>query len=428
MKLGRRTALALLSLVTCGSPLPATSQVPPGNTAATQAEAAVQRGLALAQQKQWPLAIRYFRQAHQTSPSHPAILLNLALANDRSGGRDLIASAWYRAFLAAAPDARNAHQVTQRLNEIEIAAEAQIQQLVATALRIAGEAQTPIERARIYGATARAQAASGDAAAMRRILALGPSKEDADWGLAIAAAHKAWTENPELAKSEAIAIGSAQQQSWGLAEIAVAFVHRGNLADGLATAAAIKNKAENAYALSRIAALRARIDDIAGARAAADQIDAQRHPVERTSAFAIIASYLARNDAAAAAAELAAAEATLSAIKEPKLRSAAETHIVVARILANSGAGAEAELNRLSDGAPRYQALKSLAAIRDDKTAAQIFHWTALALVMEEVPNLADLSTTIESAKSRSPAESGLAIARAAEDQARYANRLRYGD
>ncbi len=85
-----------------------------------EAEQAMQRGLAAAEQQEWRIAIKHFGEALEGAPYAPEVLFNLALAHDRLGGRELLAIAWFRAFLAAAPEAANAGQVRERIIGLEV--------------------------------------------------------------------------------------------------------------------------------------------------------------------------------------------------------------------------------------------------------------------------------------------------------------------
>lgn len=68
------------------------------------------RGLAAARLEEWELARTFLAAAQAAAPREAQGLCNLGAANDRAG-RDLAAAYWYRACLAAAPDAANAAEV-----------------------------------------------------------------------------------------------------------------------------------------------------------------------------------------------------------------------------------------------------------------------------------------------------------------------------
>ncbi|MFC2140580.1 hypothetical protein ACFLQ1_02540 [Candidatus Auribacterota bacterium] len=96
------------------------------NTLPLEAEEAMTRGLAAAKINEWELAIKYFSQAQEIAPESPHVLLNLGLASDRWGTRDILAIAYYRAYLAALPQASNAAQVRSRIIELEVRVEAKV--------------------------------------------------------------------------------------------------------------------------------------------------------------------------------------------------------------------------------------------------------------------------------------------------------------
>jgi len=77
------------------------------------------RGMAAAEQQEWDLAIKYFSEARKAAPTWPSAQFNLALAYDSAGGRELNAIAWYRAYLASAPNAANAQQVRAQIVKLK---------------------------------------------------------------------------------------------------------------------------------------------------------------------------------------------------------------------------------------------------------------------------------------------------------------------
>ena len=95
-----------------------------------EAQEAMSRGLAAAKQQQWELAIKYFGEARKAAPTSPEALFNLALASDKAGGRELIAIAWYRAYLAGAPKATNTREVKARIADLEVKTEVTNRKLI----------------------------------------------------------------------------------------------------------------------------------------------------------------------------------------------------------------------------------------------------------------------------------------------------------
>lgn len=85
---------------------------------APEARAAFERGRILVQQQQWTQADEQFQEALKLAPDVPEILLNLARVNDRRGGRELVATAWYRAYLAAMPETVERDSIKSRINAL----------------------------------------------------------------------------------------------------------------------------------------------------------------------------------------------------------------------------------------------------------------------------------------------------------------------
>jgi len=84
----------------------------------TQARQELKGGLQAAQEGRWQDAIERFKAANRRSPVWPSALFNLGWACDKAGGQTLRAAIWYRAYLAAKPDASDASAVRQRIGEL----------------------------------------------------------------------------------------------------------------------------------------------------------------------------------------------------------------------------------------------------------------------------------------------------------------------
>lgn len=107
-----------------------------------EARTALARGVDAARQKQWLIALSNFEAAFKLAPGAPEVLFNLALLNDRIGERELRSTAWYRAYLAAAPDAGNRADVEARIKALEESARAGARRLIEKA--IAANAALPV--------------------------------------------------------------------------------------------------------------------------------------------------------------------------------------------------------------------------------------------------------------------------------------------
>ncbi|MBT7291201.1 MAG: hypothetical protein HN838_01615 [Rhodospirillaceae bacterium] len=128
---------ALLFLAaSSGAPIPARAA---GGALPAEASQAMQYGVAAAKQQEWQVAIKYFAKAREAAPYAPKVLFNLALAYNNAGNRELVAIAWFRAYLAAAPGAANAEQVRARIIALKIKVEADAAKLIAKAHEAAGQ-------------------------------------------------------------------------------------------------------------------------------------------------------------------------------------------------------------------------------------------------------------------------------------------------
>ncbi len=392
--------------------------VPPAVTAN------VERGVALARQSQWSLAIRYFRLAQEGAPDNPAVLLNLGLAFDRMGGREAIAGAWLRAYLAAAPGAGNARQVRDRVAELESALEIRTQQMLETVARIVDEVPAPAEKAALVASLVRGHAEFDDVAAARRAEMRMPAGPRSGWTGAHFAAALARRGDFAGAAAEARRLESPQMRSWALGEVAVEQAKTGSAA-ALALIGDIRVPAEAAYAGSRIAVVRARAGDIEGATAALARID-EKQTAARAIGSAAVAQVTARaGDKAGAERLLDAAQGALARVEAPGDRLAVQALVAVGHaVLAPELAPATAVAG-LPNGMHRDRALRDIAAIRGDMRRAEIHHWASLAHEFDDNPILSDTAGSIEAAKGRPPKDSGSALAAVAVESARALARLR---
>lgn len=109
-------------------PAPRGSEPPKKLTVAEEIEA----GMELANRGAWSGARRSFYRAFLKTPAKeqwnldPGLLFNLALSNDQTGGRQLAAILWYRAFLEQAPESDLVPQIRRRVTELESEFDAQL--------------------------------------------------------------------------------------------------------------------------------------------------------------------------------------------------------------------------------------------------------------------------------------------------------------
>jgi tetratricopeptide (TPR) repeat protein len=102
-----------------------------------RAEEARQRGLQAAGIGDWPAAVAAFKEANQFAHASPALMFNLALSYQR-GGWPVQAAMYYRAYLAALPEAPNAAEVRAEIPKL-------IAEIEARSLREFDEAERLVE-------------------------------------------------------------------------------------------------------------------------------------------------------------------------------------------------------------------------------------------------------------------------------------------
>jgi hypothetical protein len=129
--------LAAACLPGCGKPY-----LPPQDPALpAEAVALMRSGDAMARQSQWQAAIAQYDQARKASPQSHLPLYGLATAFDRLGGRDFVAIAYYRAYLAALPlgQPEEVGLVLGRVDELDRRAAERVAEIVRQARRMADE-------------------------------------------------------------------------------------------------------------------------------------------------------------------------------------------------------------------------------------------------------------------------------------------------
>ena len=393
-----------------------------------QAQQAFERGFQMARKSQWPLAIRYFRQAQSFAPTDGAILFNLALAHDKAGGEELLAMAWYQAFLAAEPDAPTGPQVRKRVVDLEVAADVQIQHLLATAQQAAAQIIDKKEAAQALDRMARAEAESGDLVAAERTVQRAGDPNRVAWALAVIAAQHAYAGNVERGVSQAKSIKAATARSWALAEVAVARAKRGDFVNAVAMVDAIAIAREKAWAQSRIAALQSRAGDVSAAKALIDTI-AKTQTGPRSIALAALAGAQSKSGLpwATDAAKPLLVEAVTLAEAVTDLGERAQAFALIARAYAEAGdtQSAAGMLSRISDGPDLYRARRAVAEAEGAAGSAGIYRWTAVAVKAELNPQAGNTDSLLRSTQGQAPAQVVMALAKAAEERARVLRALR---
>lgn len=397
-------------------------------TRSPQAQEALARGFAMAQQQQWPLAIRYFRTAQSHAPTDGAVLFNLALAHDKAGGHDMVASAWYQAFLAAEPTAKSAPQVRKRLVDIEVASEIQIQRLLTTANQAVGQISDRAQAAPALDRIARAEAEAGDLVAAQRTVARIGDDSRASWALAQIAAAQAHGNSPARALAQARAVKVTSAQSWALAEIAIANAKRGDFAAALSTSGEITVDYEKAWTLSRICGLLARTGDIDGAAVLLERISSDK-PGPRAVALATLAGARAKSNAPGAGetAKTMLVEAETIAESSSNIGERVGAFAQIARAYTEAGdvASVERILARVPEGPDLYRARHAVAEARGETNVAAIYRWSALAAGGEGNVQIIDIEGLLRSVQGQAPAQVVTALAQSAEERARFLRALR---
>ncbi len=87
------------------------------------------KGMAAVEEQQWLVAIGYFERAQRIDERAPQILMNLGLAESMIPGRELRSLAWFRAYLAAHPNAPNANAVRKECTKLEVRIESAVRKL-----------------------------------------------------------------------------------------------------------------------------------------------------------------------------------------------------------------------------------------------------------------------------------------------------------
>jgi len=129
--------LLLIAFLAAGCAAP---YAPPGDPdLAAEAVQAMRAANAAADRNDWPAAIDSCRKARRLDPRSHLPLYGLARACDSMGGRDVIAVAYYRAYLAALPagEGDNAGLILTRIGELDRHAAAEVDRMVAQARRMA---------------------------------------------------------------------------------------------------------------------------------------------------------------------------------------------------------------------------------------------------------------------------------------------------
>ena len=246
-----------------------------GSTLTPGVEVDYERGIAAAEQGEWGLAVAYFNKAQWKALGSPGVLFNLALACSNAGGRDVLAIAWFKAYLAVAPNAANAEQVRKEVLKLEIRVEATVRKLFGKANDTAAMVVNDSDRAKAYGEIVYARIQVGDIAGAREAAALIPD---------IFPNHRRFSAYSQVARAQAEAgffngaletatlLEDGYKQN-AYSNIADAQIKAGGIAGAIKTAALMESSTyERASIYRSIALVQVEAGDIAGARKTASLI------------------------------------------------------------------------------------------------------------------------------------------------------------
>jgi tetratricopeptide (TPR) repeat protein len=126
MAVQKRVVRLMMAVFLACAALPAFAQLSP------EAQRAIAWGKEAAQNKNYELAISFFKMAQAAAPNAPEIYGYLGLTESKISGRELRAIAWYGAYLAANPRAGNAAAVNNAIAELMKTSENNISLLMKT--------------------------------------------------------------------------------------------------------------------------------------------------------------------------------------------------------------------------------------------------------------------------------------------------------
>ena len=246
-----------------------------GSTLTPGVEVDYERGIAAAEQGEWGLAVAYFNKAQWKALGSPGVLFNLALACSNAGGRDVLAIAWFKAYLAVAPNAANAEQVRKEVLKLEIRVEATVRKLFGKANDTAAMVVNDSDRAKAYGEIVYARIQVGDIAGAREAASLIPD---------IFPNHHRFSAYSQVVRAQAGAslfkgaldtatlLEDGYKQN-AYSNIADAQIKAGGIAGAIKTAALMESSTyERASIYRSIALVQVEAGDIAGARKTASLI------------------------------------------------------------------------------------------------------------------------------------------------------------
>ncbi|HHT9118226.1 MAG TPA: tetratricopeptide repeat protein [Candidatus Hypogeohydataceae bacterium YC38] len=302
-----------------------------------EAQSLFQRGVSAANQGKWDLAIKCFSQAREAAPESPHVLFNLALAYSRAGSRDLLAIAWFRAYLAAAPKAPNAQQVRAQILDHEVEIGATAQELFSNAREAASQIPDDYQKDYTYKDIATAQAWAGDIERAKETAA----QITGDKSLAYKDIVWAQAEAGDIKGAKETATRITGDKSAAYKYIAWAQARAGDIKGAKETAARITDAGHKSSAYKGIASAEAKMGDKAMARETTTQMQYE--------ASAEIKSW---TNLAVAYQQKRLLTDFLESLKDKPPKE-------VAKALAEAARGVALALKKLSDEEVKWQALRA---------------------------------------------------------------------
>ncbi|MFQ5956911.1 MAG: hypothetical protein ACE5KK_03985 [Candidatus Brocadiales bacterium] len=338
-----------------------------GSSLPTEAQAPFLRGLAAVKQQQWELAVTYFSEAQRAAPESPEVLFYLGAASDKAGGRDLLAIAWFRAYLAAAPNAANAEQVRAKILELEVKTESAIQTLIRNASETVAQLGEETYKSYAYSNIAEAQATAGDTAGARR--SLDKAKDAAsriqdsevrDIAYNRIATAKARTGDMagawEMAERLRDEIWKTQVYSW----IAQGLAGKGLISKAKETVAAkITRDRSKSTTYAYIAVDQAQTGDIVGAKETALSVTYDNDKVQAYSEIAVVQVQV--GDVTGARESIALAKEAASRLSDGQDNDWYYWHLVTAQAGAGDIAGAKETASRIKGDSYKPDAYCNIA-------------------------------------------------------------------
>jgi hypothetical protein len=295
----------------------------------TEARQALKEGLAAAQDGDWNVAMERFKGAQAQAPVWPAALFNLGWAYDKAGGRQLLAAIWYRAYLAARPEASDAQAVQHRIEELLEAAAQAVERIMSMEEEVAGAvpAKDSQTARQLYAQSWLKLGRPDKAWEIARRMKAGPQSWVGDIVREFARSGQIETAIQCAEALRAMETNDRYRSDWAFSDIVRAQAEAGKIEDALKTLQSIQFHGRT-VALAAVAKAQADRGDFAGCHKLAEltSSDAQRAAVLRALALGL-----------AERGDIEAAEKVADGIPVSERPDHAEVQIAFARHLLRQG-------------------------------------------------------------------------------------------